>query len=450
MRKGYGANQPAYLDRTVKGEPLTRTLIKTEELNHVIKGLSNDCNSFDFLQFATSFDFVERHGTQSNIKYTYIPANLQRTISPCSPPKYPFLIISLSSGSSAGQAMACSASLMGRLAQFRFEPASGWQSAATFFLLVTGALVTTCKLLSFLRALFSIFILPGQKLTKFGPKGSWAVVTGASEGIGREFSLQLARAGYNILLISRSSSKLTAVANEIKTKTPTAQTKIHAMDFSANNDLDYEKLKALIQDLDVSILVNNVGRSHSIPTPFVLTPLDEMEDIITINCLGTLRITQLVAPAMMQRKRGLILIMASFAGMLPTPLLATYSGSKAFLQYWSTALGSELEPYGVQVQLVQSHLVTSAMSKIRRTSVTIPNPRDMVRATLSKIGRGSGLSAYAYTSAPYWSHGLMAFALTQVLGKMGKFVLGYNKAMHESIRKRALRKAEREKGRKST
>ncbi|OAX81747.1 long-chain 3-oxoacyl-CoA reductase [Emergomyces africanus] len=339
---------------------------------------------------------------------------------------------------------------MDRLARFRFEPAPGWQSNAALLLLLTGGLFTACKLFNFLRALLSIFVIPGQKLSKFGPKGSWALVTGASDGIGKEFSLQLARAGYNILLVSRTTSKLAAVANEIKSKSPTVQTKVFAMDFYENNDDDYEKLKLLIQDLDISILVNNVGRSHSIPTPFVLTPLEEIENIITINCLGTLRITQLVAPGMMQRKRGLIMTMASFAGLLPTPLLATYSGSKAFLQFWSTALGSELQPYGVQVELVQSHLVTSAMSKIRRPTVTVPIPRDFVRAAICKIGRGSGLSAYAYTSVPYWSHGLMAFALTQVLGHMGKFVLGYNKALHESIRVRALRKAEREKNKKST
>ncbi|OJD18811.1 3-ketoacyl-CoA reductase [Emergomyces pasteurianus Ep9510] len=341
--------------------------------------------------------------------------------------------------------MGLASDCMDRLAQ-----APGWQSNAALFLLLTGGLFTACKSFSFLRALLSIFVIPGQKLSKFGPKGSWVLVTGASDGIGKEFSLQLSRAGYNIFLVSRTASKLAAVANEIKSKTPTVQTKVFAMDFSENNDEDYEKLKLLIQDLDISILVNNVGRSHSIPTPFVLTPVEEMENIIKINCLGNLRITHLVAPGMMQRKRGLIMTMASFAGMIPTPLLATYCGSKAFLQYWSTALGSELQPYGVQVELVQSHLVTSAMSKIRRPTVTVPIPRHLVEAILNKIGRGGGLSAYAYTSSPYWSHGLMAFALTQVLGHMGKLVLGYNKAMHESIRARALRKAEREKNKKSS
>lgn len=221
------------------------------------------------------------------------------------------------------------------------------------------------------------------------------------------------------------------------------------MDFARNDDADYERLKALVDSLDIAVLINNVGKSHSIPVPFVETPEDEMTDIIMINCLATLRVTQLVVPGMMKRKRGLILTMGSFGGLLPTPLLATYSGSKAFLQYWSTALGAELEPYGIQVQLIQAHLITSAMSKIRKPSVTIPTPRDFVKAVLAKLGRQGGSPSYTYSSSPYWSHGLMAWFLTCVMGVMSKRVLTVNKGMHESIRKRALRKAEREKGKKA-
>lgn len=221
------------------------------------------------------------------------------------------------------------------------------------------------------------------------------------------------------------------------------------MDFADNSDADYERLEQLVNGLDISILVNNVGKSHSIPVPFVQTPDEEMEDIVTINCMGTLRTTKIVAPGMINRKRGLILTMGSFGGLLPTPLLATYSGSKAFLQQWSTALGAELEPYGIEVELVQSYLVTSSMSKIRRASATIPNPRNFVQSVLGKIGRSGGSSSYAHTSSPFWTHGLMAWWLTTVLGTMNKTVLGFNGSMHQSIRQRALKKMEREKGKKA-
>ena len=200
----------------------------------------------------------------------------------------------------------------------------------------------------------------------------------------------------------------------------------------------------MIKDLDIAVLLNNVGASHDIPVPFLQTPAAELEGIVTINCLATLRVTQLVAPGMVARKRGLILTMGSFAGLLPTPLLATYSGSKAFLQYWSSALGAELSPHGVTVELVQSYLVTSAMSKIRKPSALVPSPRGFVAAVLAKVGRAGGAQGCAYTSAPYWSHGLMAWALSMI-GNMSQLVIKFNLGMHEGIRKRALRKLEREK-----
>ncbi|KAL3469065.1 hypothetical protein BJX99DRAFT_88509 [Aspergillus californicus] len=332
--------------------------------------------------------------------------------------------------------------------QFNFAP--GWQSVAASVLLATGGWFIASRVWTFVRVLASLFILPGKSLRSFGPKGSWAVITGASDGLGKEFALQIARAGYNIVLVSRTASKLTTLADEITSKYPSVQTKALAMDFARNEDEDYEKLKALLGELDVAVLVNNVGKSHSIPVPFALTPEDEMADIITINCMGTLRTTQLVVPGMIQRKRGLILTMGSFGGLLPTPLLATYSGSKAFLQQWSTALGSELQPHGITVELVQAYLITSAMSKIRRTSALIPNPRAFVKATLSKIGNNGGSPTYAYSSSPYWSHGLVAYLATCVVSPMSKFITNQNKGMHESIRKRALRKAERENAKKST
>ena len=196
--------------------------------------------------------------------------------------------------------------------------------------------------------------------------------------------------------------------------------------------------------MDVSILINNVGQSHSIPVPFLQTPHAEMTNIITINCVGTLRVTQTVAPGMAARKRGLILTMASFAGVFPTPLLATYSGSKAFLQNWSTALAAELRGDGVRVQLVQSHLVASAMSKIRRASSMVPSPRQFVGACLAKIGRSGGAQGVAYTVTPWWAHGLMQWVIVNTVGAQGEVTLSQNLRMHQDIRKRALRKMERD------
>ena len=217
------------------------------------------------------------------------------------------------------------------------------------------------------------------------------------------------------------------------------------MDFATDNEDDYATLNSLIEDLDVAVLINNVGKSHEIPVPFTQTSKEEMKDIININCMGTLKVTQLVVPGMLQRKRGLILTMGSFGGLMPTPLLATYSGSKAFLQQWSTALGAELAPHGVTVELVQSYLVTSAMSKIRKPSWLVPSPRTFVKAVLARIGRTGGAQGWGWTSTPYWAHAMMQWGIATLAGLSNTRVVGVNKAMHEGIRKRALRKIEREK-----
>lgn len=179
------------------------------------------------------------------------------------------------------------------------------------------------------------------------------------------------------------------------------------------------------------------------PVPFIETDKKELQDIVTINCLGTLKTTQIIAPGMAQRKRGLILTMGSFGGWMPIPYLATYSGSKAFLQHWSTALAGELKPSNVDVYLVLSYLVVSAMSKVRRPSAMIPTPKPFVRATLGKIGLG-GTQNIAYTSTPWWSHAIIQWWVEKTIGFGSKLGLGFNLTSHKDIRARALRKAARE------
>ena len=288
--------------------------------------------------------------------------------------------------------------------------------------------------------------LHAPQLSKFGPKGSWVVVTGASDGIGKEYALQLARKGFNIVLVSRTQSKLDALAAQIKHSSSSAAVETLSIDFSKSTDSDYDALAKLLQNKRVSILVNNVGQSHNIPVSFAETPLSEMQNIININCSSTLRVTQTVLPFMLPYKQGLILNMGSFAGLFPTPLLATYSGSKAFLQHWSNALASELASEGITVHLIHSYLVTSSMSKIKRTNWQVPSEKAFVKSALAKIGRRGGSVGYPYSGTPYWSHALAgAFPIIWLLGAMNYYVLEINRSMHVGIRKRALRKVERHK-----
>jgi 17beta-estradiol 17-dehydrogenase / very-long-chain 3-oxoacyl-CoA reductase len=125
----------------------------------------------------------------------------------------------------------------------------------------------------------------------------------------------------------------------------------------------------------------------------------KIEPILRNYSNATLKVTKLVLPGMITRKRGLILTVGSFAALIPSPLLAVYSGSKAFVSTWSQALGSELEGSGITVELLNTYFVVSVvfcvilhmnqlilgnnqvskLSKIRKSSWMIPTPRTYVR-----------------------------------------------------------------------
>ncbi|SCU85029.1 LADA_0D05292g1_1 [Lachancea dasiensis] len=312
-----------------------------------------------------------------------------------------------------------------------------------------GVLKATTLVLCFTSLIADLFLLPRVNFGKYGAKkGTYAVITGASDGIGKEYARQLAKRSFNLVLISRTLSKLDTLKSELES-TYNVKVRVLAVDISEDSAENYARIKAICSDVPVTVLINNVGQSHSIPVPFLETENKELRDIITINTTATLAITQIVAPLIVESAKaahckGLVLTMGSFGGLLPTPLLATYSGSKAFLQSWSAALAGELKPKNVDVEIVLSYLVTSAMSKIRKTSVMIPSPAQFVAATLGSIGRRSGAQGRYGTMTPYWSHALYQFVIENTVGVYSKLANSINYTMHKSIRTRALRKAARQ------
>ncbi|RIA85216.1 hypothetical protein C1645_831105 [Glomus cerebriforme] len=314
--------------------------------------------------------------------------------------------------------------------------------AGVFLLAVVGALTITVKTLSFWKLLFDLYIRPGKSLKKFGAgTGAWAVITGASDGIGKEFAYQLAAAKFNILLISRTASKLQDISNDIESKYQ-VESKIYAMDFTNGDKKDYENLKEIIERLDVGVLINNVATNHEIPTPFILESDEIIHNIVEVNISGLLRITKIILPRMLSSNRGLIINVGSFSGMIPTPYLSVYSASKAFMSTWSAALGAELKSKGIVVENVNTYFVVSAMSKIRRSSWLIPYPNPYVRSVLSKIGVPGGASYIPYSSNVYPSHAFINWIITNTFS--WSFWVKKGLAQQENIRKRALKKRERE------
>lgn len=312
----------------------------------------------------------------------------------------------------------------------------------------TVGLVVLVALALYLAYLFlEIHVLPGRPLTTYGANaklrgaGSWALVTGATDGIGREFAMQLAAKGFNIVSVSRTAEKLAVLGREIEQKYPGTKTCYYAMDFTRAGEAEYEGLAQLISHLDVAVLVNNVGVSHTMPVPFLEMDEAEMNAICEVNIMGTQRMTRLVAPRLVRRGRGLILNLGSFSGQWATPLLATYAGSKGFLIAFTQALGEELRRANVDVQLLNTFFVVSNMSKVRRPSLLVPSPSTYVSAVLSRLGRASGALGRAFTLTPVPAHAWVDWATAHLVPAWLLLSKAYDTNL--SLRRRALRKAER-------
>ncbi|KAI8850825.1 hypothetical protein BC829DRAFT_427354, partial [Chytridium lagenaria] len=153
--------------------------------------------------------------------------------------------------------------------------------------------------------LFNAYLIPGKSLKKYGagnPK-AWAIVTGASDGIGKEFALQLAKAKFNIVLLARTESKLHAVAEEAKKLSPSIKTVVQPFDFANADNGKYDALAKTIQGLTedggfVGVLVNNVGVNHDIPFRSWRNPTRSFRILFKSTFSAQLKLTRIVAPLM--------------------------------------------------------------------------------------------------------------------------------------------------------
>jgi 17beta-estradiol 17-dehydrogenase / very-long-chain 3-oxoacyl-CoA reductase len=176
-----------------------------------------------------------------------------------------------------------------------------------------------------------------------------------------------------------------------------------AVDFANCSEEDYTRIQHLLAQHTVSILINNVAVSHSMPTPLVEESLDTLQSIIDVNITATVRLTKLCVSRMISERHGLIVNLGSFAGLVPTALLQTYSGSKAFLRSWSEALAAELRPHGVHCTHLNTYFVVSNMSKISRPSLFVPTAKNYVRAALKRLGAAPCVTPYPWHNIMEWT-----------------------------------------------
>lgn len=217
------------------------------------------------------------------------------------------------------------------------------------------------------------------------------------------YAKQFAARGLNVILASRTLSKLEATAESLRAKYPSVVFEVVSVDFSqpvASGIYDSKgPLATTLAGKNVSVLVNNVGESY--PGAMTLPELmeydrDALRRMIDINMTSCVQVTSLVLPGMVSRKRGCIVNISSAAGVMPVPYkyYALYAGVKAGVDAFSRALNAEHARDGIHVQSVAPFLVKSNLSKVRRASLLIPEPDVYAAAAVPAIGKADRVVPY--------------------------------------------------------
>ncbi len=213
--------------------------------------------------------------------------------------------------------------------------------------------------------------------------GEWALVTGASAGIGAEFARALAQQGQSVVLVARREEQLHAVAKEIEERHG-VDTRVISCDL-ADEDARRD-LVASVADLEIATLVNNAGFGYA--GRFDKQDPERLVQMVRLHCEAPVALTAAWLPGMKERGRGAVVILGSVAGSQPLPLHGVYSATKGFDNLLGEALWAELHGTGVDVLSV---LPGSTESEFHDVAGEIPHAgaqaSDVVAQSLEALGR---------------------------------------------------------------
>jgi short-subunit dehydrogenase len=219
--------------------------------------------------------------------------------------------------------------------------------------------------------------------------GKWALVTGASAGIGKALAEELAAGGANLVLTARRRERLETLA-----KTLSNACKIRAEVFVADlakPDASTEILAFTREkDIHIDLLVNNAGfGAHG---EFVTSNLSRQLEMVQVNCAAVVQLTHLFLPAMIERHSGDILIVASTASFQAVPYISTYAATKAFDLSFAEGLAEEVKPHGIRVCALCPGSTESEFHQLaNQANLPTSNRR---RETATKVAQ-TGLKALA-------------------------------------------------------
>lgn len=176
--------------------------------------------------------------------------------------------------------------------------------------------------------------------------GKWALVTGASAGIGVALAEELAKGGTNLVLTARRKDRLDALALRLSSAYK-VQTEVFPADLA--DPSAPEEVFAFTRDkgIEIDLLINNAGFGKY--GEFPGAERERLLDMVQVNCAAVVHLTHLYLQGMVARRRGDILILASTASFQAVPYISTYAATKAFDLLFAEGLAEEMEPYGIRV-----------------------------------------------------------------------------------------------------
>lgn len=219
--------------------------------------------------------------------------------------------------------------------------------------------------------------------------GPWAVVAGASEGIGEHAARQLAADGFSVVLVARRQEVLDALAASIRADHPGVGVVALALDLSLDDAAD--RLADAVAGLDVGLLFYNAGADTG-PVAFLDREADDVRGMVRRNVVTPTAVCHALGRRLRDRGRGGIVVIGSMAGISGSALIATYSATKAYQQVLCEGLWRELGASGVDVVHVIAG-ATATPAHHRTGAVQSPDhpqadPADVARNALAALGHG--------------------------------------------------------------
>jgi len=218
--------------------------------------------------------------------------------------------------------------------------------------------------------------------------GKWALVTGASAGIGVTLARELASHGAKLILTARRRDRLEALAAELTAKGTEVRIVVADLNDPAAPQQIYDATEGA--GVPVDILINNAGLGQL--SAFYQSPIEQELSQIRVNCESMVSLTRLFVPHMVERRRGWILVLASTASFQPVPYLTTYAATKAFDRFFALGLAAEVARFGVKVTALcpgptESEFFSVARAgKIRGRSVQ--SAEDVSQKAIAALARG--------------------------------------------------------------